>query len=158
MLQEDILVEKQIFSKKSQNLFGFQRSQIESQLNGADGWDLKTQWDILSKYHEIITKYPIVFSTLSRLHHSSGLNLASLKSKQILAFLWKDLFFYQNVLSKHFCLDVTFVQPAVPCQQTQLDEKEIFILSLIILTFIIYQLTDIMQHDQCSMENDKQFV
>ena len=37
VLREDILVEKQIFSKKSQNLFGFQRSQIESQLNGANG-------------------------------------------------------------------------------------------------------------------------
>ena len=57
--------------KKSPRLFGFQRSQIESQLNGADGWELRTQWNILSKYQEIITKYPTVFSTLSRQHHSA---------------------------------------------------------------------------------------
>ena len=45
-----------------------QRSQIESQLNGPDGWELRTQWNILSKYQEIIIKYPTVFSTLSRQH------------------------------------------------------------------------------------------
>ena len=57
--------------KKSPRLFGFQRSQIESQLNGADGWELRTQWNILSKYQEIIIKYPTVFSTLSSQHHSA---------------------------------------------------------------------------------------
>ena len=48
-----------------------QRSQIESQLNGADSWELRTQWDILLLFLDILTKYSIVFSTLSRQHHSA---------------------------------------------------------------------------------------
>ena len=47
VLQVDICGRKTNIFKKCPCLFGFQRSQIESQLNGADGWDLKAQWDIL---------------------------------------------------------------------------------------------------------------
>ena len=60
VLHDNILAEKRIFLKKI-HIYFVQRSQIESQLNGADSWDLiAAQWNILLKYQEIITKYFIV--------------------------------------------------------------------------------------------------
>ena len=61
-------------------------------LNGAVGWDLRAQWDILSKYYDILTKYLTVLSTLSRQHHSAGLNLAFFDNLKHRLFLKRFVF------------------------------------------------------------------
>ena len=71
VLQEDISGGNTNLFKKSPWYFSLQKKPKWVPLNGANGWELRAQWNILSKYYDILAKYLTVLSNLSCQHHSA---------------------------------------------------------------------------------------
>ena len=100
-----------------------QRSQIESQLNGADGWELRTQWDILLLFLDILTKYSIVFSTLSRQHHSAVTQFGFFEIQINEGFFWKDLFFCHETSLETVLMYSKIQPPCCPLERNRRSQK-----------------------------------
>ena len=77
---------------KSPHLFVFKRSQIEYLWMVLMAEHLRAQWDILLLFIDILTKYFIVLSNLSRQHHSAGTQFGFFGQKKCGLFLKRFVF------------------------------------------------------------------
>ena len=105
VLQEDISGGNTNLFKKSPWYYSLQKKPKWVPLNGANGWELRAQWNILSKYYDILAKYLTVLSNLSRQHHSAVTQFGFFGQVTNVGFFWKDFFFRHKCTLKHFnCL------------------------------------------------------
>ena len=95
-LQGMFFWQKNKYFQKMPSLFCISKKPNWVLLNGADGWDLRTQWNILSKHQQIITKCLIVFSNLSCQYHSAGTQFGFFEIQNKEGIFWKYLFFCQK--------------------------------------------------------------
>ena len=115
VLQEDVLRQKKNLLKKRPHLFVFKRSQIEYLWMVLMAEHLRAQWDILLLFIDILTKYFIVLSNLSRQHHSAGTQFGFFKIQTNVGFLSKYLFFCQKTSSwsTGFWYTISRVRPSL---------------------------------------------
>ena len=93
------LAKKQIFSKNANFVLDFKEAKLSPSwmVLAAEIWEHnETFCYYFLLFLDVLTKYFIVSSNLSRQHHSAGLNLASLKYKTKRAFFKNIWFFCQK--------------------------------------------------------------
>ena len=117
--------EKKSF-EKSPHLFVFKRSQIEYLWMVLMAEHLRAQWDILLLFIDILTKYFIVLSNLSRQHHSAGTQFGFFKIQTNVGFLSKYLFFCQKTSSwsTGFWYTISWVRPSLGQTSSTLRHPE----------------------------------